>query len=338
MRKGVGIGYVYGGSGGLQVFGGSRSFVGIGYVTRKTENTSGGISGLSSIEKFTYSSSTAALTGKYLSAVRGYLTASGTPAMGFIYGGGEGAGFVKSVSTVDVFDYSTAVRAIASFKCFPRNLLSACGNNTKGLLQGGQQGTIAITILERISYSTNSMTDTGVRTPVMLGPVCIGNDATNFGLGGHYYTAGYNQSTVQESSAVIRSVNYSTEVLIINNASLLTPRGQANGVGALSYGYVCFGTCYYKTSSAYVIITTVEKLDYSTVTMSVVFSGGSKMRSASFGNSTKGFIAGDGSQCRISSVWMLDYTTDNMVNDSFLTASRGLCAASSDSTPGEQAA
>jgi hypothetical protein len=288
-----------------------------GYFGGGTITYSNGYS-ISSVEKVNYSSDTATLSlPSSLSSPRHYLAATGNQTAGYFGGGYDGSSIF---STMNKITYSTDTRTTVPAANLTNNGYhrSATGNSTNGYFGGGYNPSITATI-DKVTYSTDTtaLSPTANLSSARYNLAATGNSTEGY-FGGGYIVAS------NSITSVVDKLIYSTETRGSSPANLSPGRYGISATGNATTGYFSGGQT----------TTIIDKLTYSSGTVSTISMGPFESKSAASGNSTHGYFAG-GYISNFPSgkvtINKISYTTDTKIQSPslYLNAARYGLAASS---------
>ena len=270
-----------------------------GYFGGGTITYSTGYS-ISSIEKVNYSSDTAALAPlSGLSSPRHFLAATGNQTAGYFGGGYDGSSLF---STMDKVTYSTDTRTTIPSTNFNNGYYrSATGNVTAGYFGGGYSPAITAT-MDKLTYSTDTiaLSPTANLSSARYNLAATGNQTEGY-FGGGYIPAS------NSISAAIDKLIYSTETRGSSPANLSPGRYGFSATGNATAGYFSGGNPQ----------TIIDKLTYSSGTVSTIPMGLFEVRTAASGNSTHGYFGGgwqDGFPSGKVTINKISYTTDTKIS------------------------
>jgi hypothetical protein len=288
-----------------------------GYFGGGTITYSSGYS-ISSVEKVNYSSDTATLSPpSSLSSPRHYLAATGNQTAGYFGGGYDGS---SSFSTMNKVTYSTDTRTTVPAANLTNNGYhrSATGNSTNGYFGGGYNPSITAAI-DKVTYSTDTtaLSPTANLSSARYNLAATGNSTEGY-FGGGYIVAS------NSITSVVDKLIYSTETRGSSPANLSPGRYGISATGNATTGYFSGGQT----------ATIIDKLTYSSGTVSTISMGPFESKSAASGNSTHGYFAGgyiNNFPSGKVTINKITYTTDTKIQSPslYLNAARYGLAASS---------
>lgn len=217
---------------------------------------------MSKIDKVTYATDTGETNMAHLSSGRGYLPVGpNNNTHGYTLGGGEsGSPWAVTVSKVDRFTF-----AVESAELLPSTQLlgsrmngSTSSNTEKGYVCGGNGGTIATTI-EKIEYSTDTITSIPARLPL---PMRRGGGSVNDDGSIGYYIGGNTSPGMTYLSSCTKHVYATDTISDVTSGRLYTPRGNLQGAGNGTYALTA-GGYYYTPSGGGQHYSSVDRMSYS---------------------------------------------------------------------------
>ena len=262
----------------------------------------GGYTGniVATMDKITYATdTTVAVPGANLSSPRHFPAATGNQTAGYFGGGYDGSSLF---STMDKVTYSTDTRTTIPSTNFNNGYYrSATGNVTAGYFGGGYSPAITAT-MDKLTYSTDTiaLSPTANLSSARYNLAATGNQTEGY-FGGGYIPAS------NSISAAIDKLIYSTETRGSSPANLSPGRYGFSATGNATAGYFSGGNPQ----------TIIDKLTYSSGTVSTIPMGLFEVRTAASGNSTHGYFGGgwqDGFPSGKVTINKISYTTDTKIS------------------------
>jgi hypothetical protein len=217
---------------------------------------------MSKIDKVTYATDTGETNMAHLSSGRGYLPVGpNNNTHGYTLGGGEsGSPWAVTVSKVDRFTFAAESAELLPSTQLLGSRMNGCtsSNTEKGYVCGGNGGPIATTI-EKIEYSTDTITSIPARLPL---PMRRGGGSVNDDGSIGYYIGGNTSPGMTYLSSCTKHVYATDTISDVTSGRLYTPRGNLQGAGNGTYALTA-GGYYYTPSGGGQHYSSVDRMSYS---------------------------------------------------------------------------